>query len=358
MADKQFNARIRWKRDTSANWTSNNPVLLNGEIIIVDTDSGEMRFKIGDGVKTYTQLPFEDEVVRNLININTSAITKLNGDNTTEGSVAKAIADTKSIIDADIDAVEVKADAAQTSVDNLADTVAYINKENNENIESPDIAASSVIIDSALSRTSTNPVQNATITAELDTIKDAKADWNQNDETAIDYIKNRPFYTISSTENTLLDGTFEFENGQYSQQNSTIDFEVGKEYTVIFDGVSYNCIASIIQDTSCIGNGNIIDSSYPNSGEPFLIGASITYGMLVILTSPAGTAHTVTIKCIKENVQTMDKKYLPIIDVAHGGTGRSTIADTEYTTAKYRASALVPKKAYPIYNGVIYWVYE
>lgn len=194
MADKQFNARIRWKRDTSANWTSNNPVLLNGEIIIVDTDSGEMRFKIGDGVKTYTQLPFEDEVVRNLININTSAITKLNGDDTTEGSVAKAIADAKSIIDADIDAVEVKADAAQTSVDNLADTVAYINKEANENIENPDIAASSVIIDSALSRTSTNPVQNATITAELDTIKNAKADWNQNDETAIDYIKNRTHY--------------------------------------------------------------------------------------------------------------------------------------------------------------------
>ena len=134
-------------------------------------------------------------------------------------------------------------DKIVTDLEELSTNVAYINKENNENIESPDIAASSVIIDSALSRTSANPVQNATITAELDTIKDAKADWNQNDETAIDYIKNRPFYTISSTENTLLDGTLEFENGQYSQQNSTIDFEVGKEYTVIFDGVSYNCIA-------------------------------------------------------------------------------------------------------------------
>lgn len=99
MANKQFDARIRWKRDTSANWTSNNPVLLNGEIIIVDTDSGETRFKIGDGVKTYTQLPFEDEVVRNLININTSAITTLNGDATTEGSVAKAIAGAKTYTD-------------------------------------------------------------------------------------------------------------------------------------------------------------------------------------------------------------------------------------------------------------------
>ena len=67
MASNQLNARVLWKRDTSANWTSHNPVLLNGEIIIVDTDIGETRFKIGDGTKTYTQLPFEDEAIRSLI---------------------------------------------------------------------------------------------------------------------------------------------------------------------------------------------------------------------------------------------------------------------------------------------------
>ena len=65
--NKVLNTRIKLKRDTSANWTNNNPVLLNGEIIIVDTADGEVRFKIGDGSKTYTQLPFEDEGVRNLI---------------------------------------------------------------------------------------------------------------------------------------------------------------------------------------------------------------------------------------------------------------------------------------------------
>lgn len=60
------NARIKHKRDTSANWTSSNPVLLDGEIIIVDTDNG-VRTKTGDGTKRYSQLPFDDEVVRNLI---------------------------------------------------------------------------------------------------------------------------------------------------------------------------------------------------------------------------------------------------------------------------------------------------
>ena len=64
---KEFLGRIRHKKDTSANWTSKNPVLLDGELIMVTTNSGETRFKIGDGVKTYTQLPFQDEVVRNSI---------------------------------------------------------------------------------------------------------------------------------------------------------------------------------------------------------------------------------------------------------------------------------------------------
>jgi hypothetical protein len=67
MATKTFNARVQNKRDTSANWTANDPVLLDGEIIIVDTASGEVRYKVGDGVKKYSQLPFSDEAVKALI---------------------------------------------------------------------------------------------------------------------------------------------------------------------------------------------------------------------------------------------------------------------------------------------------
>ena len=68
MAQKIINARAKNKRDTSSNWTANDPVLLDGEIIIVDTADGEVREKIGDGIKTYTQLPFTDEKLRNLLN--------------------------------------------------------------------------------------------------------------------------------------------------------------------------------------------------------------------------------------------------------------------------------------------------
>lgn len=57
----EYKTRIKQKRDTSANWTANDPVLLDGEIIIVDTASGSVRKKVGDGTKKYSQLPFDDE---------------------------------------------------------------------------------------------------------------------------------------------------------------------------------------------------------------------------------------------------------------------------------------------------------
>lgn len=56
-----FNTRISLKKDTSSNWTQNNPVLLDGEMIIVTTNAGDVRMKIGDGTSTYSQLPFTDE---------------------------------------------------------------------------------------------------------------------------------------------------------------------------------------------------------------------------------------------------------------------------------------------------------
>ena len=66
MSAKQVSGRIQLKRDTSANWTSYDPVLLEGEMVIVDTANGR-RTKTGDGVKTFTKLPFDDEAIYNAL---------------------------------------------------------------------------------------------------------------------------------------------------------------------------------------------------------------------------------------------------------------------------------------------------
>lgn len=60
MATKEFNSQIKTRKDTDANWTSANPVLLDGERILVVMTCGKVREKIGNGTSTYTQLPFVD----------------------------------------------------------------------------------------------------------------------------------------------------------------------------------------------------------------------------------------------------------------------------------------------------------
>lgn len=61
MSNKMLNARIMNKRDSEENWSANNPVLLNGEVIIIDIGNNQCRMKVGNGASTYNELPFMDE---------------------------------------------------------------------------------------------------------------------------------------------------------------------------------------------------------------------------------------------------------------------------------------------------------
>lgn len=70
---KTIQATVKNRTDTAANWTQKNPVLAEGEIIVVQTSAGETRLKIGDGVKTFTQLPYTDEQIYN------NVVTSVNG---------------------------------------------------------------------------------------------------------------------------------------------------------------------------------------------------------------------------------------------------------------------------------------
>lgn len=61
----QLDSRIQMKKDTEANWTSNNPVLLDGETVISLQSDGTVRKKTGNGTSNYNQLNFDDEYVLN-----------------------------------------------------------------------------------------------------------------------------------------------------------------------------------------------------------------------------------------------------------------------------------------------------
>lgn len=64
MNEKTLKTRIKQRRDTVANWTKNNPVLLKGEIAIVEDTDGAIRFKVGDGSKTFSALAYTDEKLK------------------------------------------------------------------------------------------------------------------------------------------------------------------------------------------------------------------------------------------------------------------------------------------------------
>ena len=55
MANKTLNVRHKQKIDTASNWTTNNPVLLAGELGF-ETDTN--KFKLGDGTTAWNSLPY------------------------------------------------------------------------------------------------------------------------------------------------------------------------------------------------------------------------------------------------------------------------------------------------------------
>lgn len=54
---KQINSRLQNKIDTTENWESNNPVLLDGEIGFEKSSEG-IKIKVGDGVTQWNSLEY------------------------------------------------------------------------------------------------------------------------------------------------------------------------------------------------------------------------------------------------------------------------------------------------------------
>ena len=58
-------AKIQLRRDTAANWATNNPILAAGEVAFTSdvfySGTDQQRFKIGDGVQTWSQLDYVPE---------------------------------------------------------------------------------------------------------------------------------------------------------------------------------------------------------------------------------------------------------------------------------------------------------
>ena len=138
-------------------------------------------------------------------------------------------------------------------------------------------------------------------------------DWNQNDETAKDYVKNRPFYTGNPVETVLVEeSTVSFaDNGGLYTANfpSTVEATVGETYKVSWDGIVYECTSASVEGLPVIGNLAIIGGG-SDTGEPFIIG--IQNGeRITIYTTDTSASHTFSISGFAQEVVKIDRKYLP-----------------------------------------------
>lgn len=150
----------------------------------------------------------------------------------------------------------------------------------------------------------------------------AKADWNQNDSSQSDYIKNRPFYEYEDQVEllpitTYTDFTLNSVFGVYGV-NSTASYTlvIGEKYTVNWDGVEYECIAkdggSVLPGSVFLGDA--ASFGLEGNDEPFIIGyanGGVSYFSLA--DTEAGGSHTVGISQTRIIVNQIDKKYLPIL---------------------------------------------
>lgn len=166
-------------------------------------------------------------------------------------------------------------------------------------------------------------------------------DWNQNDSTAADYVKNRPFYTGDPVETVLVEEStvsFADDSGLYiGVLKSTFSATLGETYKVSLDGTTYESTCVNFADSLVIGNLSIAGVGV-DTGEPFIM--IVDNGKTIkILTTDTSDSHTFSISRFAPKVVKIDEKYLPDTIVANVAKAKATADNAQETANNAQASA-------------------
>lgn len=156
----------------------------------------------------------------------------------------------------------------------------------------------------------------------------SKPDYEQNDSTASDYIKNRPFYVDGSTVEPLYNKTeltfdIDEEAGISSCEIPGVRLSLveGQTYTVNFDDVDYIVQSHILEaeEGTTIGLGNlhfISGEDFSDTGEPFILlyneYSEDEYSLVIATNIVDSTTHTVAIQIRVEHIVKLDNKFLDL----------------------------------------------
>lgn len=152
----------------------------------------------------------------------------------------------------------------------------------------------------------TNPAILTTLLGDLN----KQSDWNQNDKTQPDYVKNRPFYTgDSALQDIVPDTDVEIKAGEEILLATGVEheFEVGKQYIVSMDGTETVYTAYEYHGTIFVGD----EYTAVLQGSGYIIyGADGIVALTTTDTSIVGT-HSIGIKTELQPIIKVPEKYLP-----------------------------------------------
>lgn len=176
-------------------------------------------------------------------------------------------------------------------------------------------------------------------------LPDVVSDWNQTDETALNYIKNRPFYEeiteVILVDNETLSFALNMGNQIAAGKNNMPELIEGQTYTVIWDGDTYTCVAYTPTNSHSIALGNGMICNYDDgtncNDEPFFIYKSEYNSYWNMITQTTGQ-HTITVSTVENVIHTFDAKFLPISMKAGEGEGSIICGSLEVNEASGRVS--------------------
>ncbi len=151
---------------------------------------------------------------------------------------------------------------------------------------------------------------------------ETQPDWNQNDATAPDYVKNRLAWTDDPVEKVLLEETeLTFVDGG-TELPTPISLTEGRTYIVTYNGNAYDCIAWFWEAEGIvfIGNGAAIGESAGND-EPFL-----TDGTFIMSLDASATIRVIE---VVEEIHQIDPKYIK--DMYYTDDPKETVLIEEQT---------------------------
>lgn len=140
-------------------------------------------------------------------------------------------------------------------------------------------------------------------------LKKSVADWNQNDPTSPDYVKNRLAWTDDPVETVLFDGTVVNDD----LMDIDIELIVGQEYVITLDGVEYVLTAQGIGHIVFIGSESLfLDNDYIDTEPPFVFGIYDSGSRFYTINGEYEDEHSLKIVADIAEIHKLDEKYLPV----------------------------------------------